>query len=315
MLNMSSSSPPPTQQEWQRSGTCPEGTVPVLRTHARNTTRAANFPMTPFFKESLAANGVTTEAAYAYSTNGPYHGANADIYLWDIHVEPNEYSTNFIAVGGDADGRPLVNDPSVDNAILVGWMAAPPLYGDSKPRLYVYWTNDGGRSKNCWNFDCGGFVQTSKKISLGASFSPTSKPGGEQRHTTDAAEPKWWVSVNLEEVGYLPDFVFNNFVESFLNGWGGQLLNTNPGGQHTSTQMGSGRFPSEGINYAGMIGKYLAVDYNGELANDYPAGSKVTQSSCYDYKDLGRQEPEPGYYILYGGPVALTVLTVQRVKV
>lgn len=52
--NASSPPPPELQQEWQQSGSCPEGTIPILRnTRRENATAAANFAFHPFPNGSL----------------------------------------------------------------------------------------------------------------------------------------------------------------------------------------------------------------------------------------------------------------------
>nr|CAD1822722.1 unnamed protein product [Ananas comosus var. bracteatus] len=293
-----------TIKEWQKSGSCPRGTVPILRTPPRNTSIATDF-MFPFPKsggfETMDDFQHNAEWAIAYTTKGPYDGAEGVIDMWDIHVEPNEFSSNFILVAstaGKARAPPDKPPQDVQNVIAAGWTANPLLYGDTKPRLYLAWTNDAQGHKTCWNFDCGGFIQTSDHLVFGAAPPSASQPGG----ISDGALPKWWIAFGDEDVGYILDDSFSDFGQADYTMWGGLVKTTNPGGKHTTTQMGSGRNVDSGVGFAGMIREYLTVGFTGELIYNPPSGSVVTHPKCYGYKGLGEAKNYFGYYILYGGP-------------
>lgn len=118
----------------------------------------------------------------------------------------------------------------------------------------------------------------------------------------DGALPKWWIAFGDEDVGYILDDSFSDFGQADYTMWGGLVKTTNPGGKHTTTQMGSGRNVDSGVKFAGMIREYLTVGFTGELIYAPPSGSVVTHPKCYGYKGLGEAKNHFGYYILYGGP-------------
>ena len=60
-------------------------------------------------------------------------------------------------------------------------------------------------------------------------------------------DTNWWLIYQDKQVGYWPANIFKEFGEyaTHIN-FGGKIYNSEPGGIHTSTQMGSGHFSSEG---------------------------------------------------------------------
>ncbi|KAL6656070.1 hypothetical protein ACP70R_006896 [Stipagrostis hirtigluma subsp. patula] len=60
--------------------------------------------------------------------------------------------------------------PDATNQIVVGLMASKDIFGNDDPNLFVFYSNDGGKARNCFNLECPGFIQTSNKIALGTSF-------------------------------------------------------------------------------------------------------------------------------------------------
>ncbi|MBA0603152.1 hypothetical protein Gorai_003308, partial [Gossypium raimondii] len=135
-------------QMWHRNGTrCPKGTVPIRRSTTRdvlrakslfhfgkkqsttiNPTRRADAP------DVVSSNG--HEHAIAYTgTSQEVYGAKATINVWDPSIqEVNEFSLSQIWIlSGSFDGSDL-------NSIEAGWQVSPELYGDSRPRLFTYWT-------------------------------------------------------------------------------------------------------------------------------------------------------------------------------
>ncbi|KAI3683063.1 hypothetical protein L1987_83562 [Smallanthus sonchifolius] len=68
----------------------------------------------------------------------------------------------------------------------------------------------------------------------------------------DPKEGDWWM--HGEVLGYWPASVFTHLSESAsMVYWGGEIINNNTHGHHTSTQMGSGHFPEEGFRKASYI--------------------------------------------------------------
>lgn len=107
------------------------------------------------------------------------YGAKATINVWDpsIQVE-NEFSLSQIWIlSGSFDGTDL-------NSIEAGWQVSPELYGDSRPRLFTYWTSDAYQATGCYNLLCSGFIQTNNRIAIGAAISPVSSSGSSQYDIT-----------------------------------------------------------------------------------------------------------------------------------
>ncbi|KAF8689263.1 hypothetical protein HU200_042054 [Digitaria exilis] len=240
------------------------------------------------------ANG-KEEIAAAYSVAGPYHGAYAAIPIWRTRVEPNEFSKSYLLIGGTVDRtyRPIrgKDPPDITYQIAVGM------------------ANDGGVKSRCLNLECGGFIQTNSKYALGTSFrNSDSQVGGQTYYITVGiyripGEPVWRVSLNGDEIGHIQEGTFPmGFFESLHNEMGGRILNTNPGGRHTMTQMGSGMYASSGPNNAATIAFYMAVNNNGGDQLDNPVNSIVTSPKCYDVMNYGNDKVRPGYDVGFGGP-------------
>ncbi|AQK42916.1 hypothetical protein ZEAMMB73_Zm00001d025088 [Zea mays] len=103
-------------------------------------------------------------------------------------------------------------------------MVSPELYGDSRPRLFTYWTSDTYEATGCYNALCPGFVQTSSRIAIGASISPVSSVGGAHYDMRllvwkDSKLGNWWLRYGDQLVGYWPAQLFtlinsNNTISS-----------------------------------------------------------------------------------------------------
>lgn len=112
--------------------------------------------------------------------------------------------------------------------------------------------NDGGETSHRVNHECG-FIQTNNHFALGTRFEGgNSQVGGNLYFITAslyrATGPAvWWLSINEVALGYFDPGMFPvPFIESFHNEMGGRVLDSRPGGRHTTTPMGSGMFPSSG---------------------------------------------------------------------
>ncbi|CAL5045745.1 unnamed protein product [Urochloa decumbens] len=320
-------------QTWRKYGSCPPGTVPIRRASRHANTEVVDMARraSPFGRRHPAAaatagassnfstlNGALNgkiERAVAYSTDGPYLGARADVTLWKVNVHPNEFSMNYILIGNTVDPNydptPGGNPPaSLTNQIAVGFVAWPALYGDSVSRLFVYYTTDGGNQKNCYNLECGGFHLQESEYALGDSWSDdtTSQVGGQRYFVTfgihrDPALLNWWVTVMDKEIGYYPEDIFDKtFPEAVYVEMGGQVLDTRPGGNHTTTPMGNGIPSCGGSRFAALIMNYLGVDAGGKLFNDGADTTTTTTPSCYGANPLGFNTPNYGYNFAYGGP-------------
>jgi hypothetical protein len=309
-----SSKSKPITQLWHKNGRCSEGTIPIRRTKKDDILRASsvqNFgkkkhkstpqpkPAKPLPDIFSAQSG--HQHAIAYVDGGDFYGAKATINVWDPKIQqPNEFSLSQIWILAGAFGQDL-------NSIEAGWQVSPDLYGDNNTRLFTYWTSDAYQATGCYNLLCSGFIQINNDIALGASISPLSNYGSSQYDISilvwkDPKEGNWWMQFGNDHVlGYWPAPLFSYLTESAsMIEWGGEVVNSESDGQHTSTQMGSGHFPDEGFGKASYFKNIQVVDGDNKLRAPKNLGTYTEKDSCYNVKT--GSAGDWGTYFYYGGP-------------
>ncbi|KAH9713162.1 NEP-interacting protein 1 [Citrus sinensis] len=177
--------------------------------------------------------------------------------------------------------------------------------------------SDGYQSTGCYNLDCPGFVQTNKNIALGGSIEPVSKYGGEQRDISivihkarsnsyshshfNNNDGNWWLQVQDQLVGYWPSSIFTHLAgTSDAISWGGEIVNNQPNGHHTSTQMGSGHFPNEAYGKASYFTKLGYFDEGNNVKDPENLEPFVTRPPCYDLRT--GKDNKFGVFFYFGGP-------------
>ncbi|WOK96888.1 hypothetical protein Cni_G05596 [Canna indica] len=300
-------------QVWQNSGSCPEGTIPILRVQRHHLLNAPS--LEGYGRKSW--HGITNQKVYSFTVGVPnqhahcvlvggdfqYNGLKANLNIWNPLVEyDDEFTTSQIWLKNG-------NDSSFDS-IEAGWTVNPSLYGDRRTRFFVYWTADSGRTTGCFNLLCSGFVQTTPLLALGSSFINTSMYYSAQFQMSltiekDAYDQNWWLTYgdNLK-VGYWPHSLFNMLEEVASQAWfGGDVysprLRIKP---HTETDMGSGMFSSFHWSVASWISNPSLKDYN---TNEYlypnPNAVFCSQKDCYSGEHYANNyNEEPLFY--FGGP-------------
>ncbi|CAL5014199.1 unnamed protein product [Urochloa decumbens] len=318
-------------QTWHHGGHCPSGTVAIRRTTAEDLLRATSVarfgrkkkskrwydasspPRAANAPDVISGNGHEHAIAYTApsSQQQPVYGAKATINVWDpVIQESNGFSLSQLWIlSGSFNGSDL-------NSIEAGWQVSPELYGDSRPRLFTYWTSDAYEATGCYNALCPGFVQTSSRIAIGASISPVSSAGGAQYDMTVLVwkDPKlgnWWLSYGGQLVGYWPAQLFTHLSDhATMVEWGGEVVDTRPAGVHTATQMGSGRFAAEGFGRASYFRNLETVDADNSLAQ-VPIDAIQTlaeNGACYDIRKAYDGDDDHsgsggwGTHFYYGGP-------------
>ncbi|KAL6513722.1 hypothetical protein OROHE_019582 [Orobanche hederae] len=298
-------------QLWQMKGNCPEGTIPIRRTKKEDVLRASSakrygkkkhisVPKTRSIDPDFI-NQSGHQHAIAYVEGDKFYGARATINVWEPKIQqPNEFSLSQIWVLGGSFGEDL-------NSIEAGWQVSPDLYGDNNTRLFTYWTSDAYQATGCYNLLCSGFIQVNSDIAMGASISPVSAIRDSQYDISiliwkDPNEGHWWMQFGKNYVlGYWPSFLFSYLTESAsMIEWGGEVVNSEPNGQHTSTQMGSGLFPEEGFGRSSYFRNIQVVDSSNDLKSPKGLGTFTEQSNCYDVQ-TGNND-DWGTYFYYGGP-------------
>ena len=118
----------------------------------------------------------------------------------------------------------------------------------------------------------------------------------------DPKEGNWWMQFgNNYVLGYWPAPLFSYLADSAsMIEWGGEVVNSEPDGEHTSTQMGSGHFPNEGFGKSSYFRNIQIVDGSNNLRAPKGLGTFTEQSNCYDvHKGYNSAW---GNYFYYGGP-------------
>ncbi|XP_006651936.2 uncharacterized protein LOC102704790 [Oryza brachyantha] len=300
----------PMVQLWHHGGTCPEDTVPIRRTKRDDLLRASSMRRygkkrhrapNPMSVDPNLLNEGGHQHAIAYVQGDKYYGAKATINVWAPKIEqPNEFSLSQLWILGGSFGEDL-------NSIEAGWQVSPDLYGDNNTRLFTYWTSDAYQATGCYNILCAGFVQVNSEIAMGASIFPISSYSGSQYDISimiwkDPKEGNWWMQFGKDYVlGYWPSFLFSYLGDSAsMIEWGGEVVNSQLDGVHTSTQMGSGHFPEEGFSKSSYFKNIQVVDSTNNLKAPKGVGTFTEQSNCYDVQN--GNNADWGTYFYYGGP-------------
>lgn len=301
-------------QMWHRNGTrCPKGTVPIRRSTAHDVLRSKSLfdfgkkqaPISLARRKDapdvVSANGHEHAIAYTGSSQEVY-GARATINVWDPSIQVvNEFSLSQIWVlSGSFDGSDL-------NSIEAGWQVSPELYGDSRPRLFTYWTSDSYQATGCYNLLCSGFVQTNSRVAIGAAISPVSSYTGNQYDISiliwkDPKLGNWWMGFGDNTlVGYWPAELFTHLANhATMVEWGGEVVNSRANGEHTSTQMGSGNFAEDGFGKASYFRNLEIVDSDNSLTAVQSISTLAENTNCYNIKSS--YSNEWGTHFYYGGP-------------
>ncbi|WVZ20127.1 hypothetical protein V8G54_007449 [Vigna mungo] len=297
-------------QTWQKSGSCPQGTIPIRRILKEDLLKAASldsfgqkFPQ-HFDNSTGQEDGYVTptrSSAFLLTLGFNYIGAQADINVWNPKVaQTNEFTTAQIWLKNSND--------SYFSSVESGWTVNPKLYGDRATRFFAYWTRDSYRSTGCFDLTCSGFVQTGQ-VALGASIGPISSPYREQYEINVGMflEPNsgnWYLKVkNNIAVGYWPAEIVGLLRHSATSvEWGGQVSSTNIRKKkpHTTTQMGSGEFANGRYRQACFMRNIKIMDYSLQLK--YPRDVTTVSQEPYCYNTLNDVRPgvEPMFY--FGGP-------------
>ncbi|CAL0311321.1 unnamed protein product [Lupinus luteus] len=302
-------------QMWHKNGTrCPKGTVPIRRSSVHDVLRAKSlyhfgkkqqrFPLNRHndaAPDVVSGNGHEHAIGYTGSSEEVY-GAKATINVWNPSIQVvNEFSLSQIWIlSGSFDGSDL-------NSIEAGWQVSPELYGDSRPRLFTYWTSDSYQATGCYNLLCAGFIQTNSRIAIGAAISPISSFDANQYDITiliwkDPKVGNWWMSYSDNTlIGYWPAELFTHLADhATMVEWGGEVVNTRADGQHTSTQMGSGHFADEGFGKASYFRNLEIVDTDNSLSSVHNILTLAENTNCYNIQSS--YSNEWGTYFYYGGP-------------
>ncbi|XP_028056894.1 uncharacterized protein LOC114260887 isoform X2 [Camellia sinensis] len=280
-------------QLWHLNGRCPEGTIPIRRTKKREILRASSIksfgrkqhgtipePTMPTKPEPI--NLSAHQHATVVVQGDKYYGTKATVNVWKpIVQQSNEFSLSQLWIMAGSY-------PSDLNTIEAGWQ------------------RDAYQQTGCYNLRCPGFIQTSNKMAMGGTISPISAYDASQYEINflvwkDTTRGEWWLQFGNEVVGYWPTSLFSYLHDGASQiQWGGEVLDYASGGQHTTTQMGSGHFPEEGFGKASYIKNIQIVDGSNKLIAPIGVSTLAEQPNCYNVQ-IGKNS-DWGNYIYYGGP-------------
>ncbi|RVW34742.1 hypothetical protein CK203_111353 [Vitis vinifera] len=158
-----------------------------------------------------------------------------------------------------------------------------------------------GRTRGCYDLDCPGFVQTCSDFIIGSPIKPVSEYGTNQFYITitiykDIQSGNWWVKLQDKDLGYWPSSIITSSGATLTTlTWGGEILNSNLGGHHTATKMGSGRFPGDKFGKSSFFRNLALIDESNALRNPpilHPL-SLVLPAMIYKSKKIPSLSSEP----------------------
>ena len=123
----------------------------------------------------------------------------------------------------------------------------------------------------------------------------------------------WWLKFGNTWLGYYPNGWFNS--AGLANkgdeiNYGGEIVNDNNAGVHTTTQMGSGRFPSEGWQYSAFVKRIQYVDMNNISQDASSLSRSVSGASYYDLALYSISDTNWLNYFYFGGPGLVVPLSI-----
>ncbi|XP_030514285.1 uncharacterized protein LOC115728094 [Rhodamnia argentea] len=278
-------------------GECPTGTVPIRRTTKDDLLRQH------FFAKTFVAPPITHFAFLSVEAykQGPLHGAEGFINVYNPNVEAGQFSTSQILI---TDGPEELSVSKIE----VGWMVNPDLYGDSLTHFFTRWTGGGGDGTGCYDMACPGFVQTNRKIPLGFVLQNVSVYGARPHDIivrVDRGPGESWRLLYGEyrdEIGYWPRDLFQYFGSGASSiRFGGQVghLPDRP-----SPPMANGRFPDHEFIHSGYIRQIRYVNSHNLVIDFDPnvTATHVDVPLCYNVFDEGHLIGDAGYCTTFGGP-------------
>ncbi|KAI3864895.1 hypothetical protein MKW92_048011 [Papaver armeniacum] len=274
-------------QTWHKYGLCPERTIPIRRS-------TKNLTLSSKHRHPSSSNGVTNTNEEVITFKEHKRRLTFGNHLTE---KPEEYSTSQLWISND----------NVQEVIEAGLQVNKILNGHDQPSIFVYWTADGYNTTGCFNIQCSGFVQTTSEISFGSEFDHISVFNGDQYSATykifrDHSTANWWLLFENTCIGYWPNFLFKQlYVKAAKMAFGGEVLNTQPNGRHTNTQMGSGHFPAEGgFGISSFFHSVKVLDGNREWITPDRVSVIIKTPGCYGLKL--DQKDSSGIKFNYGGP-------------
>ncbi len=293
----------------------PKGTVPYLRNqpspgavdkqppaHGTDGKRRADIPLG--HKYALAGQSVSNLGCGArFSLYDPYLERTDDFSLIQTAVSnTNVQNTHW---------GPIVQ------TVEAGWQKYPAYSTPPGVHFFTFFNANGykgiGDNAAGYNTDVKGWVQVDSTVYPGYQFRPLSVDGGEQ-HDIDLQyrliDQKWWLSVGGRYIGYYPAWLFAQNITTGASlataadkiTFYGEVYSSNT---QTTTDMGSGEFPSAGPNKSAYIRNMVYASPSNVVYNfDANLANIVTDPNDYNLETHYNSGAPWDSYILLGGPGA-----------
>lgn len=232
------------------------------------------------------------------------YGTEGHINAWDPYVEwSNEFSLGQLwLLRGSGAGR---------QTLEVGHQEYRDIYGDWVPHLFVFYTTNNyteqGDNLGGYNQLVDGWVQYATTIHPGAISTPLSQAGGAQfvmPLKVQLWEGNWWVRVNGTWIGYYPASLYSTSglrSQADRLDWGGEVVD---GGDHagtTRTDMGNGRWPSEGWQHCAYMSNLRFQSSTRGGMRDFDGRSGAEFPNCYAIESHMKSGSSWGSYFWWGG--------------
>ncbi len=292
-----------------RRRACPRGSFPRLIPPREQLYRFAS--LRDYFQKQPRRKNGSKSLTHIYAHVGrtvDHKGEQADFNLWNQRtdqVEEFSLAQLWVAAGTGADSE----------TVETGWQHYLGRYDDDETHLFIYFNPDAYGEQSCYNLDCGAFVQTDNSVVIAGTLSPTSVLGGEQQSVSlafvrdNGGDHDWWLKFGDGDearwVGYYPNSSFDSsgIADRATRIIYGAEIISNPSTPLTGTEMGSGRFPEQGWQYAAYIKKIRYIDMSYVLRNATNMGSSATYPDRWKIGSIyNSSDPNWLIYFYYGGP-------------
>ncbi len=292
-------------QEYLGEVQCPQASVPIRRL---TMDILSNFEtLEDFFRKRVPhdVNGPTGLHQWTWvQRDGDNWGAQTVLNVWSPYTNrSSEFSLSqmWVTRGAGADKE----------TVEAGWQKYRDLYGDYRPRLFIYFTPDNYGSGGCYNLTCSAFVQVNNSIFIGGGFTdisshphPSTVWEFKLRWQKDREDGHWWLKYGDTWVGYYPRSLFDSDGLRDHAGvvkFGGEIIDEQVSGDHTRTDMGSGHFPGDGFGYAAYQRQVRFITTSNVWGMRPDVTDHRTDADCYDLETIVSSGSWERYFY-FGGP-------------
>ncbi|KAL0656963.1 hypothetical protein Bca4012_077547 [Brassica carinata] len=278
---------------WTINGKCPKNSIPIIRTRRENILQAESVERygrkdsnsLPQPKPTNPPSNTTNEYAIVTvnSPQGKFHGAQADINVWKPH-----YGL-WVALILAATPLKLVGRFLFVSTITYLYIHA---------HIYLFFALLLLLIRCSRDF----MVMTSLDFLFIGLLMNTKRQAATILDVQDPRTGNWWLRLGYYQIlGYWPSSLFSNLKNGASEiHWGGEITNYKEDSQHTSTNMGSGRFAYEGYKKASYF-MNLEIEEDGFTKPPESLTPFVTNQNCYNVI-RNPFHPQLGASFYYGGP-------------